>query len=363
MKNMAIYNFAVMSKKRFMQDFILLFSIFLSVKRSFLRTVSFCARKYIWIFSAAVFLILAGSCSCFQRVEKLRIANWNVQTFFDAAVTGSEYSDFVKSKNWNSDAYSERLDRLCSSIIALNADVVVLEEIENSTVISDIFDFISAKNPFGKNYDYGCFASVKDSCIGIAVLSRYPLDCAKTHAVEVRGQSEKQPSMRPILELTVLKNGKRLHIFANHWKSMSGGREKTEVWRDLQEKLLADEIVRSCDVYRDPFIVCGDFNRDVCDFSEDDGFIILHGNCSDIEVSSPWYEADGTELNNGSYYYNGSWSKIDNFFAGQNVCIKDFAVENKGDWCDKNTGIPYKYKIWNGFGYSDHLPITCTVEF
>ena len=52
----------------------------------------------------AVFLLFS---SCAQmttetlvREEKLKVANWNVQTFFDAVTTGDEYTEFVKSGRW-----------------------------------------------------------------------------------------------------------------------------------------------------------------------------------------------------------------------------------------------------------------------
>ena len=26
-------------------------------------------------------------------------------------------------------------------------------------------------------------------------------------------------------------------------------------------------------------------------------------------------------------------------------------------------GVPYGYKVWTGMGYSDHLPVSCCIEF
>ena len=62
-----------------------------------------------------VFMLLSFS-SCVQNlsdsVEKegrLKVVNWNVQTFFDAVTTGDEYTEFVRSGRWGKDAYIERL--------------------------------------------------------------------------------------------------------------------------------------------------------------------------------------------------------------------------------------------------------------
>lgn len=87
-------------------------------------------KKIFLFFFAFVFFLT--SCS-FENAnaQNVKIANWNVQCFFDATKDGTEYSEFKKSKNWNRSVYESRLDKLCNSIKKINADILVLEEIEN----------------------------------------------------------------------------------------------------------------------------------------------------------------------------------------------------------------------------------------
>ena len=36
--------------------------------------------------------------------QKLRVANWNVQTFFDSTTSGLEYDEFKKDGSWGQEA-------------------------------------------------------------------------------------------------------------------------------------------------------------------------------------------------------------------------------------------------------------------
>ena len=164
-----------------------------------------------------------------------------------------------------------------------------------------------------------------------------------------------------VILLKQIKNGRRLTLLVNHWKSMSGGAGESEVWRAAQESLLADRMEELGGI---PAIACGDFNRDVQDFAGgDDGIVILRSGEKGVAARSPWLSADGGHVGPGSYYYKEEWSRIDGFLCAGRLELEDFRPETGGPWCQEDTKIPKKYKVWNGQGYSDHLPISCTVRF
>ena len=50
------------------------------------------------------------------------------------------------------------------------------------------------------------------------------------------------------------------------------------------------------------------------------------------------------------------------FLAGKAEFI-EFHVAVEGPWRDSKIFVPNRYQIWNGEGYSDHLPIVCVVRF
>lgn len=313
--------------------------------------------------SCGVFLAAVYLSSCAAPAETVTVAAWNVQTFFDANTVGTEYRDFIKSKQWNEQAYETRVGRLCEVMRQLDADIFVFEEIENADVLIDITNRLAGASwNQRRSWKYMVFAKNEGSSIGCAVLSRFPLKQPTVHAVDIRTEQISQPDMRPILRVTADADGRELVLLVNHWKSKAGGAEKSEVWRNWQEKLLAS-LMRGEVAAGNAVLAAGDFNRDILEFErrEHDASgltdVLLAG---DVPAVSPWF-CGGALLEPGSYYYNGGWERIDHFFASENITFLEFRAA-VGNWCE-DSGAPKRYKIYNGQGYSDHLPLFCRIRF
>lgn len=328
-------------------------------------------------------LFFLGSCSLSGSVpaensavsQQLTVVSWNVQTFFDAQTDGIEYSEFIRSKVWSQNSYIKRVERLCATIKTLDADVFVMEEVENSGVLYDISNFLAGEWNSRKIYSYGCFAKDEGSGIGCAVLSRWPLEDLTVHGFCVRGNGGAElsvPGTRPLMQVTVRKNDRPLVLLISHWKSMSGGEEETEPWRMRQEDVLSRRAEMLVADGR-PFLCAGDFNRSVENFSvgakDDEGAQVFLRQIQNgregrsVLVHSPWYRASGSLIKPGSYYYKGEWSRIDNMFLGGGAISLGFMPCTNGPWCDEETSVPVRYIINTGTGYSDHLPIKIEVSF
>ena len=297
--------------------------------------------------------------------DSLSLVSWNVQTFFDGEKDGCEYDEFKKAGNWNREKYSVRLERLCDAIVALNADVFVLIEIENESVLQDISNCFAGGSWKTKDFwKYSCFAKPEDSGIGIGILSRYELSDMTTHFIDVRTQGSEEPSLRYLIQVTVDCGEKDFVLFANHWKSMSGGEAETEIWRDWQESVLACRIAElNKGESLQPVVICGDFNRDVSKFALTDGGILLRGagfgEENTVKVYSPWLTENGAYSTDiGSYYYKEKWERIDNIFVYGNIKLTYFEPAARTPWASDGK-IPFAYKIYSGEGYSDHLPLMC----
>lgn len=318
---------------------------------------------FVFVF-AGIFLVSCSLESCKENPSGdsfVSVVNWNVQTFFDSQTSGSEYSNFRNSVYWDEEKYRTRLKRLCDVITILDADIFIFEEIENEGILYDIYNQLSG-NSWNQNkiWNYGSFYKDENSSIGLAALSKIPLEDMKIHSMDIRIMDENQPSSRPTLELKISLDGKDLFLFVNHWKSKVSGIQQGEIWRQWQEFVLSKNILQ-----KERFLICGDFNKDIDEFiwKEENSKlkICLRNDENNICVFSPWINNDKTFTTKiGSYYYKENWERIDNFFINDNITFQKFEVCTNGEWItDEN--IPKSYKIFTGEGFSDHLPIMCKI--
>lgn len=318
--------------------------------------------------------LLAVGCSNSLRAESISVVNWNIQTFFDCTKDGCEYSDFLKNASWNKDSYSSRLNKLTGAMKLMDADIFVFEEVENEGVIYDISNYLSGNTwNHKKNWNYACFAKNEGDSIGCAVLSRFELESMTVHNLEIGSEKEQQPSMRPIMKILVKTETGNLVLLVNHWKSKSGGAENSDKWRNWQESVL-NRLVGEC--AEQGVLCCGDFNRDISEFDcIQEGTFNQFGNFCNLRlrsfspceiesqaVYSPWMISTGSFVCPGSYYYDEEFERIDHFFSSGKLKIDSFFPVTSGKWCDEE-GIPLPFKIYNGSGYSDHLPIKCILSF
>ena len=157
------------------------------------------ARFPILIF-VMMFCILFFGCGCsnlsggftgalfFKKADKneISIVSWNLQTFFDAVDSGTEYDEFTGRKSkWTEEKYKERLERLCTFMKAVNADIFCFMEVENTAVVQDIANTLQV-GISGMSWQYVCFARESGSSLGCAVFSRYEPESLTVHSTDCR---------------------------------------------------------------------------------------------------------------------------------------------------------------------------------
>jgi endonuclease/exonuclease/phosphatase family metal-dependent hydrolase len=319
-------------------------------------------KKYTVVFWCSILLSAASSLPAAQ----LRIVVWNVQTFFDGEDDGTEYDSFRSSRGWNQERYGVRVRRLCDSLRKINADIVILVELEKEAQLAALTSGEYSRPSSFRPYRFACFAAAGGGATGCAVLSRVPLSEFSVHQLDIRTEHQIQPSLRPLLQVTVVHGGKQLILFAAHWKSSLGGGEAAEVWRSWQERILADAAARSMQRGAGAVIVCGDLNRDISHFTHAGQAAtpaVLFRGKSAVTARSLWYDGNGSLVGPGSYVYRGRWERIDHFFLIGDVRLVAFNVRTDGPWAAKGTGVPRAYRTSGGAGYSDHLPLAATVAF
>ena len=159
-------------------------------------------------------------------------------------------------------------------------------------------------------------------------------------------------------------NPQSVNLFVCHWKSKSGGADEAAFWQARQEELLDWQLRRvladSGEMGR--AIVCGDFNRELGEFTafkQASGKVLL----GSVAADNGWLHPDTVSL--GSYWYQQQWEKIDHVFTAGDLEILHFEALDSGPWVQQDeTGnlIPFRYALWKDEGYSDHLPVACMIS-
>lgn len=317
-------------------------------------------------------VVLCSSCAnpIFKTAERkcISIVSYNTQTFFDTVDDGTEFKEFTGTKTkWSKERYTERLHRLKEALgvacvqLGFKAsdipDILVLQEIESQAVIEDFCKIL----PFRNTYRDAVFIQPKaGGAFSTAVLSKFPITETRVFNV-YRSDSGLRPLVETRIKITGKDGESELLLLNVHWKSKVGKTDTAEI-RNLQEEQAYNRLKELQKEEPDtPFILCGDFNQPLNEFS----LLTEFANC--------WNLAEFTEAVSlgtqkpGSYFFKDTWEGIDHFFYSNNLADgKDFdlsfyGVAGNEPLVDKN-GTPIKYSVYSGRGYSDHLPVGVVLE-
>lgn len=157
---------------------------------------------------------------------------------------------------------STRSKRITARAIKdIDADVICLQEVENQPLL-DRFnsEFLGASQT--KRYRHRVLLDGNDlRHIDVAILSRYPIVSVRSHRHDRNPANTAQLFSRDCLQVTLDAGGAPLTLYANHFKSMIGGRKETQPRRKDQAEGMAAILTRDFGAERaGDFVVLGDLN-------------------------------------------------------------------------------------------------------
>jgi endonuclease/exonuclease/phosphatase family metal-dependent hydrolase len=322
----------------------------------------------------------------------LTVLCWNVENLFDDVDDGTEFPEYDPGRGrWDTESFRLRVDTVAETIrkaVPGGPDVLVLQEVENENALRALVGEAL------KDLDYAWTAIVAkpDLPANIAVASRAPIARVHTIGVSAYGDNE----LRDLLEVEIEQDGRRLHVFNNHWKAKSGGTRQTEGWRVEAACKLGRRVREILDA--DPqadILAAGDFNENVDEWLQAgrayqaalvpiddrppaeylDCSILLTGRPAEagmhngaLVLYEPWYEI--AESERGSYSYQHQWQTVDH------VLLSPGLFDNRGYRYRRESfrvvRLPFLLaadgtpKRWSGLsgvrGYSDHLPLLVTLD-
>ncbi len=268
------------------------------------------------------------------------------------------------------------------ALAATRADVCALQEVENLVTLTAFHNRYLTRWT-SQPYMTRILHEGNDSRgIDVALLSRRPVTRQASHAAKTfnalgipppTGTSGSARAFRrDCLEIDVVKDGRALTLFICHFKSMYGGREKTQPIR-----LAEARAVRALIEQRFPapekaeWLILGDFN----DYTEIDGKPVtengLHPLTDDgfsvdlamLRVADP--------MQRWSHYYprEKTYSALDHIFLSPRLAKDNTASEARfiragAAWrCERHKGYRLPGVGWARPKASDHCPLVATIQF
>jgi predicted extracellular nuclease len=318
-------------------------------------------------------LLLAG-----QSVKKdeFYVAQWNVENLFDAVDDPEkDDSEFLpeSEKFWTDGKLEQKLTNLAKVINYMNdgkgPDVLSVEEVENFSVLKRLVyklrdrDYMAAEreSPDERGIDVGL------------LYDRSVFDIKALTPIRVE-LPNKNPT-RDILHVTLehKKTKEIIHFFVNHWPSRRGGKEKSDINREVAAKALRNSVdsilVKTPDAN---IIMLGDFNDGPLDESITGYLKAKDFDCDAVINKNNLLNISFKKALNkeGSYLYYGKWDMIDQIIISNGLddgkgieyecdsfqIIKpEFMVIQEGN--RKGGALPTYMGNKHTAGFSDHFPV------
>ena len=286
---------------------------------------------------------------------------WNVENLFDCRHDTLKHDqEFLPDaeRGWSPWRYWRKLDALSRTLAAV-ADaegdwpmLVGLAEVENDSVLTDL----TRRSPLRQaGYRYVMTDSPDERGVDVALLyqpERFRL--TGWHAVGIPSRENGFRPTRDLLYATgEVAPGDTLHILVVHLPSRAGNRRGSGLHRQLAVERLRQTVDS---LSGRPLLVMGDFNSEA-------GDRIFRRLCPPLVSLMPRGKA--MRRARGTYVYQGRWSFLDHMLcspalqarmdAPARVVAFPFMLDEKGRPARTFLGPIYKG------GYSDHLPVICSL--
>ena len=254
--------------------------------------------------------------------------------------------------DWDEDNKNSKLSNLVSSIISYDQsgpDILALQEVENMNILNQLYKLL-------KPYGYSEIQLLEGNDyrgIDTAIISKFKSLDARLHYITFTGEFENKDT-RPILDITLDVNGKKLKIYNVHFPS---GFHDVSMRLDSLNAL--QKLLKS---HNYPSVALGDFNVNT---TEDSKLRIYEAQENVWSVA----HLKGCDNCKGSYYYNylKKWEFLDSIFLS-----KDRGISYMFDSIDvhrtiynayEDTGKPRDFNPKTKKGVSDHLPVVAKIKF
>jgi len=280
----------------------------------------------------------------FVFATEYKVATYNVENLFDTKKSGYEYKEYIPygKSGWNEKMLKIKIHNISKVIKDINADIIVLQELENSQVAQRLNLSLGIKK-----YPY-VYSNFKSEGIDSVLFSRYPIKDYKVFKIDKK--------FRPIHQVVIDIEGSYIVIFLNHWPSYKNGNKKRMDYAKALKKLYEN---------KKNYILLGDFNSPLVKNSKNWGQAINYLNKDNINL---WF--DFPKNSRYSHVFFKDRNALDHIILSKDIYYKfgSFGVY-KPKYLLNKYKHPNRWQISKkgrgkhlGIGYSDHFALYATLS-
>jgi predicted extracellular nuclease len=332
----------------------------------------------------ALMLLMAPGAIRAQKPAPFTVAFYNTENLFDTlddpGVMDEEFTP-TGEKQWTPERYQDKLQHIARVLTTLDRNeppaLIGLAEVENRQVMLDL---IQTQYFSGSYYKVIHENSPDERGIDVGLLYRPDqFEYLRHQSIPIVFPFEPDTRVRDILYVKGVAGGAdTLHVFVNHWKSRSGGREATEQMRIFSARVLKRHTDSLLNKNPEANIVAmGDFNDEPANKSLHE--VLGAERPEKIRTQKLYnllYPKDQKGL--GTYNYKYEWFMLDNLIVSGGLIKENHGYRIKprqvkifdAPWVmyeNPKAGMMIPNRTYGGpnyfGGYSDHLAIWGTFRW
>ncbi|MCB0695728.1 MAG: endonuclease/exonuclease/phosphatase [Chitinophagaceae bacterium] len=305
-------------------------------------------------------IFVLGSCEAKDNKKSYTVAFYNVENLFDTVDDPATNDDEFTPKGayrYTEKVYKQKIHNIATVIGKLDAAIIGLAEVENSTVLNELIQQPELQK---RHYKYAWFNSQDPRGIDVALLydtDIFSLVRSYTIPVKMKGLHT-----RDVLYVCGVLQDDTIHILVNHWPSRREGVRESEPKRiavaKVNKKVVDSLLGRNS---QSNIIIMGDMN----DNPDNNSIAQVLGASSKGKLNNPWLS--GFQSGKGTSVYQKQWDHFDQIIISRSLSgNKGLHMESAkifdADFI-RNTKFEdaYPLRSFKGYnwvnGYSDHLPI------
>lgn len=224
-----------------------------------------------------------------SETEEIVIATYNTLRFFDTVCDTGSCSSSDYEEQFSSSEYSEKVKDVADALNLINADIVLLQEVEKKICLEDLFEKMN-----GLYNDFFIGETGYNASVDTAVLTKGKITFTDKHTQSIPLPAGGTTTFaRAFLETHIDFSGKKIIVFSAHFKAKSNDDPDR---RQAEANAALKIINETADQFPDALIVMGGDLNDtpgsgpVSALEDSPGLVRVASELSSANQATYWYD-------------------------------------------------------------------------